>query len=215
MGTTELILIGGGGHCKSCIEVIESTGEFIIKGILDVKENVGKKILGYDVVGTDEEIPFFVSESTMFLITVGQISHAKVRQQIAEKIITNGGKLATIISPFALCSKRSEIGAGTIIMHGAKVNAAVIIGANTIVNTNANIEHDCIIGDFVHVSTNAVLNGGCTVGEATFIGSNSVLVNGISICSKVVIGAGSVVNRTIETSGTYAGNPCCLIKEQI
>ena len=30
-----LILIGGGGHCKSCIEVIESTDEWEIKGILD------------------------------------------------------------------------------------------------------------------------------------------------------------------------------------
>ena len=44
-----IILLGAGGHCKSCIEVIESTGEFEIEGIL----NRGKEIdnvLGYPVL---------------------------------------------------------------------------------------------------------------------------------------------------------------------
>ena len=29
-----LILFGNGGHCKSCIEVIENTGKYLIKGII-------------------------------------------------------------------------------------------------------------------------------------------------------------------------------------
>ncbi|MBI4309254.1 MAG: acetyltransferase, partial [Candidatus Omnitrophica bacterium] len=33
-----LILIGGGGHCKSCIDVIESENKFKIAGIVDTKE---------------------------------------------------------------------------------------------------------------------------------------------------------------------------------
>ena len=37
-----LILIGGGGHCKSVIEVAESAG-YNIKGILDVPDEVGKE----------------------------------------------------------------------------------------------------------------------------------------------------------------------------
>jgi len=30
----KIILIGGGGHCKSCIDVIEQEGRFIIAGIV-------------------------------------------------------------------------------------------------------------------------------------------------------------------------------------
>ncbi|PSL48954.1 sugar O-acyltransferase (sialic acid O-acetyltransferase NeuD family) [Chitinophaga niastensis] len=212
MEKKELILIGGGGHCKSCIEVIESVEGFVIKGILDVKEKVGTKLSGYDILGTDEEISFFVNDKTMFLITVGQIKDAKARMNIAKKVRDCKGKLATIISPLAILSKRSSIGEGTILMNGVNVNADVIIGTNAIINTNANIEHDAEIGDFVHVSTSAVVNGGCRVGAETFIGSGSILVNGISICNNVLIGAGTIVNRTIETSGTYVGNPCHQIK---
>ena len=39
-----IILIGGGGHCKSCIDVLEQEGRFQIVGIIDVKENIGKKV---------------------------------------------------------------------------------------------------------------------------------------------------------------------------
>ena len=48
-----LILLGGGGHCKSCIDVIESTSLFKIAGILDPKEPKGLKILGYEILGDD------------------------------------------------------------------------------------------------------------------------------------------------------------------
>ena len=51
-----LILVGGGGHCKSVIEAAESMG-LAIGGILDLLENVGGRILGYPVIGTDDDIP--------------------------------------------------------------------------------------------------------------------------------------------------------------
>ncbi|MDQ0969199.1 FlaA1/EpsC-like NDP-sugar epimerase [Flavobacterium sp. W4I14] len=45
MPKQKIVLIGGGGHCKACIDVIEETGEYEILGILDQKENIGKKTL--------------------------------------------------------------------------------------------------------------------------------------------------------------------------
>ena len=32
---TSIVLIGGGGHCKSCIEVINSDGRYRIEGVVD------------------------------------------------------------------------------------------------------------------------------------------------------------------------------------
>ena len=37
MDKLEIILVGG-GHCKSCIDVIEAEGRFIIKGIIDLPD---------------------------------------------------------------------------------------------------------------------------------------------------------------------------------
>ena len=41
----KIVLIGGGGHCKSVIDVIEQEGQFTIVGIVDNAELLGSKIL--------------------------------------------------------------------------------------------------------------------------------------------------------------------------
>ena len=56
-----LILIGGGGHCKSVIEAAESAG-YRILGILDKPEEVGKTVLSTKVIGVDDDIPQFVDK---------------------------------------------------------------------------------------------------------------------------------------------------------
>lgn len=50
-----LILLGGGGHCKSVIDVAESAG-YNILGVLDKPEEVGKQVLDYKVIGTNDDI---------------------------------------------------------------------------------------------------------------------------------------------------------------
>ena len=58
----KLILIGGGGHCASCIDVIEQEGKFKIDGIIDKRENVGLSLLGYKYIGTDDEISNLIKQ---------------------------------------------------------------------------------------------------------------------------------------------------------
>ncbi len=170
----KLILLGGGGHCKSCIDVIEQEGNYMISGILDKKELLGQKILDYDFIGTDDDIAKFVNEGYAFLITVGQIRTVSIRKKLFSLLSKNAAQMATVISPRAYVSKHAKIGKGTIIMHDALINASVCIGKNCIINSKALIEHDVNIEDFCHISTSAVINGGVTVKEATFFGSNAV-----------------------------------------
>ncbi|MGZ3929763.1 MAG: PglD-related sugar-binding protein, partial [Mucilaginibacter sp.] len=68
-----LILIGGGGHCKSCIDVIESANEWEIIGILDGNMKPGDNVLNYSVVGDDSDIDKLIKNDYFFFITVGQI----------------------------------------------------------------------------------------------------------------------------------------------
>jgi len=198
----KLVLIGGGGHCKSCIEVVESTGEYEIAGILD-KENQ-QSVLGYPVLGTDDRIPELIGLGFNFIITVGQIESAAIRIKLYQQLKSLNAPLPTIIASSATVSKHAKIGSGTIIMHHAFVNAAAVIGENNIINTGALVEHDARTGNYCHVSTQAVVNGDCILGEEVFVGSNAVLINGISICDKTIIGAGAIIHKSIVTSGVYS-----------
>lgn len=204
-----LILIGGGGHCKSVIEVAESAG-YEIKGILDMPDEVGKEVLpGHKVIGTDDEIPQYV-EKCDFIITVGFIKNPALRIKLYNKVKAAGGRLATIIASTAHVSKYAELGEGTVIMHQAFVNAGAKIGDNCIINTFVNIEHDAEVGNQCHISTGTMVNGECKIGENCFIGSQSVCANCIEIASDIIVGAGSVVRKSIRVKGIYAGNPAIL-----
>lgn len=68
MKNKKIILIGGGGHCKAVIDVIELLGGYEILGIIDINEKVGSDILGYKVIGTDEDIKYLKKMQTMLLL---------------------------------------------------------------------------------------------------------------------------------------------------
>ncbi|MBN2483038.1 MAG: acetyltransferase [Candidatus Omnitrophica bacterium] len=203
----EIILIGGGGHCKSCIDVIEKGEIFSIAGIVDVNEKVNLDVLGYKIFATDEELPGLVKEYDFFLVTLGQIKIAEPRKKIFSFLKGLGANLPVILSPRSSVAASSSIDEGTIVMHDVIVNSQTSIGKNCILNNKSCIEHDVHIGDHCHISTAAIINGNCTVDEGAFIGSNSVINNGVYIGKHVVIGAGSVVIHSIEEAGIYAGNP--------
>lgn len=189
----KIILIGGGGHCKSCIDVIEAENKFEIIGILDIKEKIGQKVSGYLINGTDAQIERFITDDCYFLITLGQIKTPDLRVKIFEKLKKLNAQMATVISPLAYVSKNAEIGEGTIIMHQALVNAGAKIGKNCIINTKALIEHDAVVENYCHISTGAILNGETLIREKSFIGSNATLVQCIELPASSFIKAGSLV----------------------
>ena len=203
-----LILVGGGGHCKSVLEAAESAG-YSILGVLDMPAEVGKEILSTRVIGTDDDIPAYVDKAE-FVITVGFIKNPATRIKLYNKIKEAGGKFATIIARTAYVSKYATVGEGTVVMHHAFVNAGAKVGNNVILNTFTNLEHDAVIGDQCHISTGTMVNGDCKVGDRCFIGSQSVLANGISVGDDIIVGAGSLVRKSIKEKGIYSGNPAVL-----
>jgi len=193
MNKKKIILIGGGGHCKSCIDVIEQTKKFEIIGIIDLAEKVGQAILGYPIIGTDEQTLSFKNKADFFLLTIGQIGLPKRRKNIFEELKKEGCLFATVISPLAYVSNHADIKEGSIIMHHAIINANAVIGENCIINTKALVEHDAEIGNNCHVSTASIINGGVTLGDDSFYGSGAVCKEYLKIKKESFIKANSIV----------------------
>jgi len=188
-----IILIGGGGHCKSVIDVIEQEGRFEIAGIVDKPELLGSNVYGYPIIGNDSDLDSLSKRYQYALITVGQIKSPSLRVKLFDLATKAGFTLPSIISPNAYVSKHSSIGNGVIVMHNAIVNASTFIGDNCIINSKALIEHDCSISKHCHISTNATINGGVTVESRCFVGSGSTTKELITISENSFIKAGSLV----------------------
>ena len=207
MNKEPLVLLGGGGHCRSVIDVIELEGKFEIAGIIDKEEKIGQSIGDYNITGSDSEIEFYVSKYKNCLVTIGQIESSNVRKKLFSRLKEAGAVLPIIISPLAHVSKNAFIDEGTVIMHYAMINSGAKIGKNVIINSRSTVEHDSIVKDYCHISTHSVVNGSCVIGEGTFLGSGSVTLHNINIGTNCIVGAGSVVIKPVEHGCKIVGNP--------
>jgi len=186
----DIILIGGGGHCISCIDVIEQENKFNIVGVVDLNEI--KNVQGYKFLGHYSSLEELVKYYKYAFITFGYIKNIAERNDTFTLLQKLGFIIPSIISPKAYVSKNSKIGDGSIVMHGAIINSNASIGKNCIVNTNSVIEHDCYVGNDCHISTGAIVNGNCNIGDGSFIGSNATVINGSKLFNNSFIKAGTI-----------------------
>ena len=198
-----IVLLGGGGHCRSCIEIIENLEKYKIKGIVDKTNKIEEDFMGYKILGSDEQLKYLISENDFGLVCVGQIKSPNIRIKLFNLLENLSIKIATIKSKSSIISNNSKIKKGTIVMHNTFINSGVEIGFNCIINTGSIVEHDSIIGDHCHISTGVIINGNVQIGSGSFIGSGCVLKEGIKIGEKVVVSAGEKIMNDIPSNTIY------------
>jgi len=189
----EIILIGCGGHARSLIEVIESSDDYRIAGLIGCPNEVGSKIFGYSVIGSDSDLRDIRQRIFYAVLAIGQIGLSSKRKDIATYLEELKFTMPTISAKSSIVSNHASLGIGVTIFHGAIVNAGAIIGNNCILNSRALIEHDVTIGAQCHISTGVIINGGVSIGSGSFIGSNAMVREGLKIPSNTVISAGKRV----------------------
>lgn len=207
----ELVLIGAGGHSRSCVDVAEAAG-WKIAGFIspnDTDQLYDHFRLGNDTWLLSWNIPAHIQ----CLIAVGQVKTATLRRQLYASLRQQQIPLATIISPHAYVSKHAAVAQGSVVMPGAVINASATVAENCIINSLALLEHDVTVGTHTHISTGARVNGGVSVGSGVMLGSGSVILPGVNIADDVIIGAGSLITRDIyEPASVWYGSPARKIK---
>jgi len=203
----EILLIGGGGHCKVVIDAIRKSGKFKIYGIIDPKLRVNETILGVKVLGKDRMIPGLSKRGLKYaFVSIGSIGDCRARKRIDALLRREGFKLPVIVHPKAIIASDVEFGAGTFVAAGAIVNPGVRTGRNTIINTCSSVDHDCIIGDFVHIAPRATLSGAVRIGNETHVGTGAKIIQSLDIGERCIIGAGQTIRHDMSCGEKSYGN---------
>ena len=206
----KLLLIGGGGHCRSVLDSVLSLHEYDEIGIVDYTNT---SVNGVPVVGQDEDLPNLHKAGwTDAFITVGSIGDAKLRRRLYEMVSDIGFAVPVIEDPSAIIAKDVILAAGCYVGKGAILNAGSSIGKAAIINSGAVIEHDCVIDEFAHISPGTVLCGQVVVGVNSHIGAGAVVRQQIKIGKDVLVGIGSVVVDDIPDHVKAYGNPCRVVE---
>ena len=188
-----IVLIGAGGHAKSCINLIERLNEFKIIGLTDSKKR--GYLLNYKILGDDTVLEQKKFRNINLCLSFGSIFNINLRKKIFQKLKNKGFNFPILVSKESSISKFSEIGSGTMIMGNTFVNAGASIGENCIINNNSLIEHDVKIGNNSQISTSVTVNGSCKIGSNCFIGSGTIIRNNIKIKNNSFIKMASIIKK--------------------
>ncbi len=203
-----LLLVGGGGHCRSVLDSVSMSGAYEDIAVIDQAEHVGKKIGCATVIGTDKELPSLRQRGyTDAFVSIGSIGNTLTRVRLTKSLKELGFEIPAIIDPSSHVSSFCKVEEGVYIGKASNINCNCYIGAGSIINTAATVEHECRIGQFVHIAPGAVVCGGTFIGDNSHIGAHATIIQGIHIGEDVMVGAGCVVIRDIQAGETVVGVP--------
>jgi sugar O-acyltransferase (sialic acid O-acetyltransferase NeuD family) len=204
----KIVLVGGGGHCKVIVSILQKLDTFFIIGIADFQDKIGKTVLDVCIKYHDEDLKNLLLQNVEYaFISLGSIGDPTNRMRLFEMIKNIGFIFPVIISHESIVDKNIEIGEGTVVMPGVIINTGTKIGKNCIINTGSILDHDCILGDHVHIAPGVTLCGSVIVGNRSHIGSGVSVIQNISIGEDVLVAAGAVVVKDIRNNQKVFGIP--------
>jgi acetyltransferase EpsM len=202
-----VLILGGGGHGLSTLNLILDEGKFEVEGFLDDVTQTGTRIIDdYLVLGKFSDLTSRIGEFDYLAIGFGE--PVAKRSEIFETCSENNMySFPSFIHPNSHIDRNVSIAAGTQVHVGSVIRVGTKIKSNVIVNTNVTIDHDCVIDSHAVISPGVLLCGRVRVGRQSFVGAGSVVLPGINIGNMSLVGAGSLVTSDVPDSMMCVGNP--------
>ncbi len=130
-----------------------------------------------------------------------------LRGQCYRRLVQEGVRFATYVSPQALISPDCHIGNGSIIMPTAFIHCRVHLGDCVYVNVGALVSHDGRVADNVFLGPRATLAGSVTVESDVFIGVGATVLDSVAIGFGALVAGGAVVTAEVRPHVMVAGVP--------
>jgi UDP-perosamine 4-acetyltransferase len=202
-------ILGGGGHAAVVIDAMLAAGKELPVVVLDVDRRLwAGTLLGVLVRGGDDLLPQLLAEGISgFVVGLGGVGDNRPRQRLFELAVALGCQPVAVIHPAGVLSRWASLGAGSVLLAGAVVNARAQLGRNVIVNTGAIVEHDCVIEDHAHVATGACVASSVRIGQGAHIGAGATIRQGVTIGAAAIVAAGAVVVKDVLDGESVMGVP--------
>ena len=207
----KLAIMGTSGLAGEMLDLVEDGGCFEVEFFIENwdRTKLERPFLGKPVVWLDDAGPTAATHKA--ICSLGTTRRVDFISQAADL----GFEFATVVHPTARVSRRSSVGAGTLVSAGVIIAADTTLGEHVIVNRGVLIGHDTTVGDCVTISPGANIAGMVAIGDRCYIGMGAVVVDRIQIGPGSVVAAGAVVVRDVPAGVQVMGVPARVVKEDI
>ena len=210
-----VVIIGASGHGSVVLDCIEQQKQYHLIGFIDSYKHKGYKLNGYEVLGTENDLPDLIEKFNLYggIVAIGDNwTRGAVVKRICK--IAPSFNFITAIHPNTIIGKNVSIGKGSVIIPGAIVNANAVVGNHVIINTKSTLGHDGYMGEFTSLASGVCTGGNFELGDYSAISLGSNIIENISIGCHTVVGAGSLVIRDFGDNQMVHGNPARVIRSR-
>jgi len=215
MSAMNVAVIGGGGHSKVIIDILEKMGGMRIVGIVDANLPMDQHVLGYEVLGRDADLCRLISDRGIqgLVMAIGD-NWRRSRIVASIQSICPTIEFPNAIHPSAELAKNVHLGIGSVFMAGCVVNSEAAIGNFCILNTNCSVDHDGKVGDFASFAPNSCAGGAVKVGDFTAVCLGANIIDRLTIGSHTVVGAGATVLCDLPSHVVAYGTPARIVRSR-
>jgi sugar O-acyltransferase (sialic acid O-acetyltransferase NeuD family) len=184
-------------------------------GFVDSFKEKGTKINGYEVLGSEYDLPYLMEQFKIEggIVAVGDNWN---RQQFVDKILSihPGFTFISVVHPSAIIGKGVSLGKGSVVLPGVIVNANATVGDHCILNTKASLDHDCRMGNYASLAPGAFTGGNVIIGEGAAICLGAKIIERVTIGDHSVVGSNSLVLKDIPKNTVVYGSPAQIIRKR-
>lgn len=210
-----IIVVGSSGHARSVIDVIERAGECRIVGLIDSFRRAGESAFGYEVLGTENDIPRVAAP---FGVRAGFVAigdnwqrHLMVRRILE---LAPDFEFVTAIHPSAQLARGVVVGRGSVLMAGTVVNVNARIGEFCLVNTRSSLDHDAVMEDFASLAPGATTGGMVRIAAFAAVGLGANVIQRRRVGEQAVVGAGALVVEDVPEYCVAYGVPARVVRKR-
>jgi len=209
-----VVVIGGGGHGREVLDVIDA-------------HNSAGRPEGLDVLGVVDDgpseltharlkqrgVPFlgslrqWLSENTREVGYVIGIGDGTARRSIDRAMTRAGLEAVSLVHPASTAGFGVSLAPGAVVFAGAVLATNIQIGRHTHVHRCATVGHDCSLGDFVTVNPSASISGDCVVEDHVMIGVGAAILQGLTVGRGATVGGSACVVRDVGAALVVKGVP--------
>lgn len=188
------LLIIGGSSFGRLVGVLAQESGRSVSGYLD------DFAAGEGIVGRTDELGSSITPDDAALVMAIGYRHMDARMAMFRRLLASGFEFPALVHPSARVSAHASVGAGSLVMANADVDAFTRIGDLCVLWPHATISHDNTVGEGSFVSPAATLCGFVSVGALSFIGANCTIVDGSVLPPRSFVKAASRHNnRALDT----------------
>ena len=158
-----------------------------------------KVLGGLDVVAAQEDC-------TLVLCAGRGVVRERMAARLRDLGVTDD-RYASIVHPSVSLPESCSIGAGSVVLAGSVLTAAVRLGRHVVVMPHVTMTHDDVIDDFATLCAGVTLGGSVHVGSSAYLGMASSVRENVTVGVEATLAMGAVLVRDLPAGGVWAGVP--------